>query len=118
MENLTKETFKAKVFDYETRREWSFSGGRPCIVDFYADWCGPCRLMSPVIEGLARKYEGKVDFYKIDMEREPELGVLFGVQSIPTLLFIPKDGQPKVAIGALPRRTMVDAIEQVLKVPG
>jgi thioredoxin len=114
MEHLTKETFLQKVFDYEKNREWKFAGERPAIIDFYADWCGPCRLVAPILEELSREYDGKVDIYKVDTEAEQELASVFGIRSIPSLLFIPRDGKPQMAMGALPKDAFVQAIKDVL----
>ncbi len=116
MEHLTKETFKEKVFDFEQNKEWKFEGDKPCIIDFYADWCGPCKMVAPILEELAREYEGKLNIYKIDTEAEQELAAMFGIRSIPSLLFVPKDGDPQMALGALPKHTFEQAIKDVLKV--
>jgi thioredoxin len=116
MENLSVETFKTKVFDYETNKEWRFEGERPAIVDFYADWCGPCRSLSPVLEEISKEYEGKVDVYKVNTESQPELAGMFGISSIPSILFIPKEGKPRMAVGALPKAGIEKAIAEVLGV--
>ncbi len=116
MENLTKENFKEKVFDFENKKEWEFAGDKPCIIDFYADWCAPCRTLTPVMEELSEEYKGKVDIYKIDTEKEQELAGMFGIRSIPSILFVPKDGQPQMASGALPKETLEKAIKDVLAV--
>ncbi len=116
MQNLTKEVFKDKVFDFENNKEWKFEGDRPCIIDFYADWCAPCRALTPVLEELSQEYEGKVDIYKIDTEAEQELAGMFGIRSIPSILFVPQDGQPQMATGALPKETLKKAIADVLAV--
>ena len=116
MEHLTKETFKQKVFNFETNKEWKFEGERPAIIDFYADWCMPCKVVAPILEELSRDFKGKVDIYKVNTEEERELSAIFGIQSIPSLLFIPKDGQPQMAMGALPKATFVKAFKDVLKV--
>ncbi len=116
MENLTKEVFKEKVFDFENNKEWKFEGDKPCIIDFYADWCAPCRALTPVLEELSEEYKGKVDIYKIDTEKEQELAGMFGIRSIPSILFVPKDAQPQMAAGALPKDTLKKAIEDVLAV--
>ena len=113
MENLTADTFKSKVFDYQVNKEWKFAGTRPCLVDFYADWCGPCKMLAPVLAGLAEKYAGKVDVYKVNTEQEPELSAAFGIQSIPTLLFVPISGKPSVAKGALPAATLEKIIAEL-----
>jgi thioredoxin 1 len=114
MEHLTKETFKQKVFDFETNKEWKFIGKNPCVIDFYADWCGPCKMVAPVLEELSEEYKGKVDIYKIDTEQESELAGLFGVQSIPSILFVPAEGQPQMSMGAMPKNSFVDIINDVL----
>ncbi len=116
VEHLTAETFKEKVFNYEANKEWKFEGDKPCMIDFYADWCGPCKMVAPILEELATEYNGKVDIFKIDTEAERELASVFGIQSIPSLLFVPKDGQPQMAQGALPKDTFERAIKDVLKV--
>jgi len=115
-EHLTKETFKTKVFDYENNKEWKFEGELPCLIDFYADWCGPCKMVAPILDELAKEYEGKVNIYKIDTQAEQELAGMFGIQSIPSLLFIPVDGQPQMAVGALPKETMKKVIDEELLV--
>jgi thioredoxin len=116
MERLTKEAFLQKVFDYETSAEWKFSGKLPCIIDFYADWCGPCKMVAPVLEQLSKEYEGKVDFYKIDTEAERELAGAFGIRSIPSILFCPAEGKPQMVVGALPKQAFAQAIKEVLNV--
>ncbi|MBT3755621.1 MAG: thioredoxin [Candidatus Cloacimonetes bacterium] len=116
MEHLTKETFQQKVFNYEASKDWKFEGDKPCIIDFYADWCGPCKQVAPVLEDLAKEYEGKVDIYKIDTEDQQELAAAFGIRSIPSILFCPKDDKPQMSMGALPKESFVTAIKDVLKV--
>ncbi len=116
MEHLTKETFQQKVFNYEANKDWKFEGDKPCIIDFYADWCGPCKQVAPVLEELAKEYEGKVDIYKIDTEDQQELAAAFGIRSIPSILFCPKDDKPQMSMGALPKESFVTAIKDVLKV--
>ena len=98
-EHLTKQTFLDKVFNYEQNREWKFEGDLPCVIDFYADWCGPCRITSPILEDLAKQYAGKINFYKVDVDREQELAAVFGVQSIPSFLFCPLKGAPTISSG-------------------
>jgi len=116
MENLTLDSFKAKVFDFEADKEWKFAGSKPCIVDFYADWCGPCKMISPVLAELAEKYAGKLDVYKVNTEEEESLSAAFGIQSIPTLLFIPLAGKPQAAHGALPKESLEKIVAEVLGV--
>ncbi len=114
MEHLTKESFLNKVFNYEASKEWKFEGELPAIIDFYADWCGPCKMVAPVLEELSKEYAGKVNIYKIDTEKEQELAAVFGIRSIPSILFIPKEGKPQMAMGAMPKEGFVDAINGVL----
>lgn len=114
MEHLTKETFLKKVFNYEKNKDWNFEGELPCIIDFYADWCQPCKMVTPILEELSEEYKGKINIYKIDTEAEKELAAAFGIRSIPSLLFCPKDGQPQMAMGALPKDTFKKVIGDVL----
>ncbi len=117
-ENLTKEMFLTKVFNYEVNNEWKFEGDIPAVIDFWAPWCGPCRVVGPIIDELSVEYAGKVNFYKINTDEEQELSSAFGIRSTPSLLFIPKTGQPKMAVGALPKEGMKQAIEkELLEVP-
>jgi thioredoxin len=116
VEHLTKETFLSKVFNYEKNKEWKFEGEKPCIIDFYADWCGPCKMVAPVLEELAKDYEGKINVFKVNTEIEQELASAFGIRSIPSFLFVPADGQPQMAMGALPKETFIKAFKDVLGV--
>lgn len=116
LEHLTKESFKEKVFNWEANKEWKYEGSVPCLIDFYADWCGPCKMVAPVLEELQQEYGDKLVIYKVDTEDQQELAGMFGIQSIPSLLFVPMDGQPQMAMGALPKPTFIQAIFEVLKV--
>ncbi len=116
IEHLTSETFKEKVFNYEQNKEWKFEGDVPCVIDFYADWCGPCKMVAPVLEELQKEYDGKLNIYKVDTEDQKELSAMFGIQSIPSILFIPKEGQPQMSQGALPKDSFKQAFTDVLKV--
>jgi thioredoxin 1 len=116
LEHLTKDTFKEKVFNFETNKEWKYEGNKPAIIDFYADWCGPCKMVAPVLEELKEEYADKLEIYKVNTEEERELSAMFGIQSIPSLLFVPLDGQPQMAMGALPKETFRKAIVDVLNV--
>ena len=113
-ENLTKQTFVEKVFDFEHNTEWKYQGELPCVIDFWAPWCGPCRAVGPVIEDLSKEYAGKVNFYKVNTDDEQELPGAFGIRSIPSLLFVPMAGQPKMAVGALPKNALKEAIDKEL----
>ncbi len=114
IEHLTKETFLKKVFDYEKNQDWKFEGTIPCIIDFYADWCGPCKMVAPVLEELSKEYNGKINIYKVDTEAEQELAGAFNIRSIPSMLFIPMNEQPQMAVGALPKESLKKAISDVL----
>ncbi len=116
IEYLTLETFKAKVFDFEKNKDWKFEGDKPAIIDFYADWCGPCKMVAPVLEELSKEYDGKLQIYKVDTEAEQELAAVFGIRSIPSLLFIPMNDQPQMAQGALPKDSFKQAFKEVLGV--
>ena len=113
---LTQETFLEKIFNYKKNKEWVFEGDLPCIIDFYADWCGPCKMIAPVLEELSEEYKGKINIYKIDTEQEQELSAAFDIRSIPTMLFCPMDDKPQMANGALPKQQIEQIIKEVLKV--
>lgn len=116
VEHLNAENFKSRVHDYEKNKTWEFQGDLPAIIDFYADWCGPCKAVAPVMDKLSVEFEGRVNFYKIDTDKEQLLASLFGISSIPSLLFVPMEGPPSMSVGALPEGEIKKAIEQVLKV--
>lgn len=112
---LTKADFLKKVVDYEKNpTEWKYLGDKPALVDFYASWCGPCKALAPVLEELAAEYKDQIYIYKIDTEAEQELAAAFGIRSIPTLLFIPMEGKPQMAQGALPKATLKKAIDEIM----
>lgn len=114
MEFLTKETFLEKVFNYEENKEWTFAGKLPALIDFYADWCGPCKMIAPILDELSKEYEGKINIYKINTEEQQELASVFGIRSIPSMLFCPLDEQPQMAAGALPKQSLIQAIDDIL----
>jgi len=116
MESLTKETFLQKIFNYEQNKEWKFEGELPCLIDFYADWCGPCKIVEPILKELAIEYQGKLNIYRVDTQAQPELAAAFGIQSIPSLLFVPLNDRPQMAVGALPKEALEKTIKEVLKV--
>jgi thioredoxin len=112
---LNKADFLSKVFNYEKNpTQWMYEGDKPCIIDFYADWCGPCKRVAPVLVELAEQYKDDLIIYKINVDNEKELAMAFGIQSIPTLLFIPKTGTPQVSQGALSKEQFVEQIENFL----
>jgi len=111
---ITTQDFKDKVFNYETDKEWNYKGELPVIIDFYADWCGPCKMVAPVLEELSKDYEGRLLIYKVDTEKEQELSAVFGIQSIPTFIFIDSNGQPAMQPGALPKHVFKQLIEEKL----
>jgi thioredoxin len=114
-EQLTVETFKEKIYNYETNPdEWVFEGELPAIVDFYADWCKPCKIIAPIMEELAEEYKGKIKIYKVDTEKQRELSRVFGIRSIPSVLFIPMEGRPQMTQGALPKETFKQVIDEFL----
>ncbi|GAB1418225.1 hypothetical protein MASR2M12_09900 [Bacteroidales bacterium] len=114
MEHLTKDTFLSKVFNFEQNKDWKYEGDLPCLIDFYADWCQPCKMVAPILEDLSKEFAGKINIYKVDTEDQVELSSVFGIRSIPSLLFCPKDGQPQMAMGALPKESLRQAINEVL----
>lgn len=116
IEHLTLETFKTKVFNFETNTEWKFEGDKPCVADFFASWCGPCKMIAPILEELATEYEGKIDFYKVDTEAEQELAQIFGIRSIPSLLFIPIGKDPEMLSGAMSKQQFKDVFKDLLAI--
>lgn len=114
-ELLTEMTFKQKIMNYEKNpQQWVFEGDKPAIVDFYADWCRPCRMIAPIMEELAVEYEGKINIYKVDTEVQRELAAVFGITSLPTVLFIPLEGNPSAQRGALPKESYKQIIDEFL----
>lgn len=112
---LDKADFLTKVYNYEkNENEWVYEGDKPCIVDFYADWCGPCRQVSPILKQLAEQYKDQIVVYKVNVDKEKELAMAFGIQSVPTLLFIPVKGDPQLALGAFPKETFEKQIKTFL----
>lgn len=111
---MTAETFRNQVFDYTTEKEWSFKGEVPAIIDFYADWCGPCKMVAPILEELSDEYQDKLVIYKVDTEEELELSSIFGIRSIPSILFIPVEGRPMMQAGALPKSALKSIIDEEL----
>ncbi len=114
---LTTKDFKEKVFDYDTVKEWKYQGTLPAIIDFYADWCGPCKMVAPVLEELSKEYENQIVIYKVNTDKEQELSAAFGIQSIPTILFIDAAGEPTMQPGAFPKHVFKKVIEENLLNP-
>jgi len=112
--HLTTDDFKEKVFDYTKNSDWNYQGELPAIIDFYADWCGPCKMVAPVLEELSEEYKDQINIYKVDTEVEQELASVFGIRSIPSILFIPKNDKPQMSMGALPKTTFKEVIDKVL----
>lgn len=110
---LSNQQFIDDVFDYTTEKEWKFKGDKPAIIDFYADWCGPCKVVAPILEELSNEYEN-ILIYKVDTEVEQQLSAVFQIRSIPSMLFIPKTGQPMMQAGALPKKALKGIIEKEL----
>ena len=112
---MTKTDFLTKVHNYEQDMEtWKYLGDKPAVIDFYADWCGPCKQIAPILEELAAEYEGEIYIYKVDVDTEKELASLFNIRSIPSMLFIPMEGQPQMAAGAAPKTELKKTIDQIL----
>lgn len=114
-EHLTLESFKEKVWNFEENpEEWVYKGETPCVIDFYADWCKPCKMVAPIMDEMAQKYDGKVKIYKINTDKERELASIFRIRSIPSVLFVPNKGQPSMKTGALPKESYVQIIDNEL----
>jgi len=112
---LTKSDFLQKIANYQTNPEkFIYLGDKPCIIDFYADWCMPCRHVAPILEELSKEYTGKIYIYKINVDKEKELSALFGISNIPAILFIPQTGTPQMAVGQYPKSVYVEAINNFL----
>jgi len=116
MKDLTTETFKKEIFDFEKNKEWKFSGTKPTIIDFSANWCQPCKTLHPVLEEISEEYTDKINVYTVDVDQEQELSMVFGIRSVPSILFIPVDDQPQMAQGALPKDQIKKVITDVLKI--
>ncbi len=112
--HITSDEFKKKIFDYANNKEWKYEGSLPCIIDFYADWCMPCRSMSPTMDALAKEYNGKIIIYKVNTDKEAEVAQAFGIQSLPTIVFCPVKGKPQGTVGAQPKEELVKAINEIL----
>ncbi len=114
-EQLTAATFKEKVYNYDKNPDnWEFEGKIPCVVDFYADWCKPCKMVAPIMEELAEEYKGKINIYKVNTDQQRELSKMFGIKSIPSVLFVPMSGKPQMSTGALPKESFKQVIDEFL----
>jgi len=111
---LSGNAFIKQIFDFKTKQEWEFNGTAPCIVDFYADWCGPCKQVAPIMDELAKKYENQINIYKVDTDKENELAMAFGIQSIPSIMFCPMNGEPYMYVGAYSKSDYENLISEHL----
>jgi len=111
---LSTDGFKKLIFNYEVNKEWKYEGTKPVIIDFYADWCPPCRQLSPRVEEIAKEYEGKIVVYKVNTDKEKALAQSLGITSLPTLLYIPAKGKPQVTLGLIPKEQIVKTINEIL----
>lgn len=112
---LTKADFLKKVYNFEANpNEWKYEGDKPCIIDFFATWCGPCKALSPVLEEISKEYEGQIDVYKIDVDKESDLAGAFGIRSVPTLLLCPLNKEPRIAQGAMAKSQLKKMVDDVL----
>jgi thioredoxin len=111
---LNKREFKQKIYDYTFSKEWEYKGDIPAVIDFYADWCKPCKVVAPIIDQLSEEYEGRVNFYKLNTEKDPEVAKVFGISSIPTIFFIGMEGKPVMVRGAQPKFMLKRNIERML----
>ena len=111
---LTNETFKKIIFNYDVNKSWKYEGSKPAIIDFYADWCPPCRQLSPLVEEIAKEYEGKIVVYKVNTDNEKALAQSLGITSLPTLLYIPLKGEPQITVGMIPKETLVKTVNEIL----
>ncbi len=116
MDFLTEKTFSEKISDSEGEKDWSFKGNKPAIIDFYAEWCKPCKTLTPMLEKISQDYSGKVDFYKVDIEEESKLARKFRIKSVPTMMFIPINGQVQSIVGLVPENRIKKAISEILKI--
>jgi thioredoxin 1 len=114
--HLTKETFIENIFDYENEKEWKFKGDKPVMIDFYAEWCGPCKMIAPIIDQLSDEYSDRIDIYKVNTEDQHELASIFGIRSIPSILFIPLNGTPHMQAGALPKDAFIKIFDELFNV--
>lgn len=111
---ITTDQFRTRVFDYKTNKDWTYKGDKPCVIDFYTTWCGPCKRLAPIMEELSQTYCDQVVFYKADTEQERELAFVFGINSIPQVLYIPTEGKPLLLKGLYPKEEIVKIIDEFL----
>lgn len=111
---LSDDSFRKLVFNYEANKSWKYEGNMPAVIDFYADWCPPCRMLSPLVEEIAKEYDGKIVVYKVNTDKERKLAQSLGIESLPTLLFIPAKGEPHVSLGYIPKENLVKFVDDML----
>ena len=114
VKHITKKEFIEEIYDFENEKDWKFKGSKPAMIDFWAPWCGPCGMVGPVVDELSNEFNGEVNFYKVNTDDEQDVSMAFGIRSIPSLLFIPVEGKPKMAAGALPKQDLKRIIEKEL----
>ncbi len=114
IQQLSQQEFKNKVFDFEKHQDWQYIGDKPCIIDFYADWCQPCKIVAPVLERIAENFADQIHIYKIDVDQDGEIAGLFGINSIPSLLFVSMNNLPRMEVGALPLPSILQIMEEEL----
>ncbi len=116
MEKLGIDSFREQIFDYTQSQDWKYKGTKPAIIKFYSDWCSACKIFDPTFEEVSNEIPDKVDFYEVNTEEQQELAGMFGIRSIPSVVFIPTEGQPAMSVGALPKESLYQAISDILKV--
>jgi len=116
IEHLTKETFEQKVTNFSNSKDWKFEGERPIIIDFYAPWCGPCKLVTPILEDLKNEYGDKIEIYKVDTDQEMELPMIFNVRGVPTIAFFPVGENYFTKVGAMPKAAFEKILKEQLKI--
>ena len=112
---MTSAEFKTKIFDYTTQDKWSYLGDKPCVIDFYATWCGPCKRLAPIMDELSETYKGKINFYKVDVDQNRELAAAFGISSIPQVLYIPVEGKPSLKVGLYPKEEIIKLLDEICR---
>jgi len=116
MENLTEKEFKEKIFNYDEKDQWEFLGDKPYIIEFGADWCAPCKIVTPILEELSEEYKDKINIKTVDVDKEHNLSAALGIRNIPAILFVPINKEPEMTVGALPKKSFIEAIEELFEI--